>query len=36
MSGFSRLILLVLLGLLSAGTLGGIFLLPTLARMIGH
>ena len=34
MRGFSRLILLVILGLLTAGTLGGIFIWPSLAKMI--
>jgi hypothetical protein len=34
MRGFSRLVLLVILGLLTAGTLGGIFIWPSLSRMI--
>jgi len=34
MRGFSRLVLLVILGLLTAGTLGGIFIWPSLSRLI--
>jgi hypothetical protein len=34
MRGFSRLILLVILCLLTAGTLGGVFIWPSLLRMV--
>jgi hypothetical protein len=36
MRGFSRLIVVVILGVLSAGTLGGLILWPTLAQMLSH
>ena len=36
MRGFSRLIVVVILGVLSAGTLGGLILWPTLAQMFSH
>jgi hypothetical protein len=36
MRGFSRLILVVILGVLSAGTVGGLVLWPALAKMLSH
>ena len=36
MRGFSRLVLLIILGLLTAGTLGGIFLWPSLAKLVAR
>jgi len=34
MRGFSRLLLLIILGLLTAGTLGGLFLWPSIRELI--
>jgi len=36
MRGFSRLIVVVILGVLTAGTLGGIILWPTLVKILSH
>jgi len=36
MRGFSRLVMVIILGLLSAGTLGGILLWPTISKMLAH